>query len=106
AVARGESRSGYLLSSFGSVVVVIGVGLLISFAIGVLAAIVAAKLAGVSTDGLGDSAVLAKMPEQLLRGWLALSEAAALGFAVATIARSQLAGIGAGTGGRSGGQFA
>jgi ABC-2 type transport system permease protein len=106
AVARGESRSGYLLASFGSVGVVVGVGLLISFVIGVLAAIVAAKLAGVSTDGLGDSAVLGQMPQQLLRGWLALSEEAALGFAIATIARSQLAGIGAGIGVYFGEQFA
>src|SRR5207253_5762265 len=35
-------------------------------------------------------------PEKLLRAWLGVSEEAALGFAIATIARSQLAGIGAG----------
>jgi ABC-2 type transport system permease protein len=106
AVARGESRSGYMLSSFGAVAIIVGIGLLLSFVIGVLAALIAAKIAGVSTDGLGDSTVLGRMPEQLLRGWLALAEEAALGFAIATIARSQLAGIGVGIGVYFGEQFA
>lgn len=96
AVARGESRSRYQLLSFASIGFVVGVGLLVAFAIGVVVAIIAAGLAGVSTSGLGDSATLGTLPEILLRGWLALAEACSLGFAIATLARSQLAGIGVG----------
>ena len=54
------------------------------------------NLAGVSTAGLDDADTLERLPEQPSRGWFAVVEQAALGFAIATLARSQLAGIGAG----------
>jgi len=98
AVARGESRRRYTLLSFAAIAVVIGVGLLLAFLIGVVAAIVGANLAGVPTTGLNDGATLGRLPEQFARGWLAIIEEGALGFAIATLARSQLAGIGAGIG--------
>src|SRR5579862_123507 len=88
AVARGESRSRYMLLSFAAIAVMIAIGL--------GAAIVGAKVAGVSTAGLGDSDTLGRLPEEFARGWFAVTEEAALGFAIATLARSQLAGIGAG----------
>ena len=96
AVARGESRSRYILLTFAGAAVLVGVGLLTAFVMGILVAIVGALLAGVSTSGLGDAATLGRLPEQLVRGWLAIVEEGAVGFAVATIARSQLAGIGVG----------
>ena len=95
-VARGESRVRYMLISYVSVAVMIAVGLLLTFAAGVVAAIVGAHLANVSTSGLGDSATLSDLPERLLKGWFAVVEEGALGFTIATLARSQLAGIGAG----------
>ncbi len=106
AIARGESRSRYQLLSIAAVAVVIGLGLLIAFVVGVAVAFVAANLAGVSTAGLGDEATLRSLPEQLARGWLGMVEQGALGFAIATLARSQLAGIGAGIGIYFGEQFA
>lgn len=106
AVARGESRSRYQLLSFASIGLMVGVGLLVAFAIGVVVAIIAATLAQVSTAGLGDAATLGTLPELLGRGWLALVEACALGFAIATLARSQLAGIGVGIAVYFGEQFA
>jgi ABC-2 type transport system permease protein len=106
AIARGESRSRYVLMTFASVAVVMAVGLVLAFAIGVLCAILGANLAGVSTSGLGDTTTLGKLPDQFARGWLAITEAGALGFAIATIARSQLAGIGAGIGVYFGEMFA
>jgi len=106
AVARGESRSRYQLLSFAAIAILIGLGLLGAFAIGVAGAVVGANLAGVSTAGLGDSADLGKLPELLARGWLAIVEEGALGFAIATLARSQLAGIGAGIAVYFGEQFA
>jgi hypothetical protein len=96
AVARGESRIGYMIISFASIAFMIAIGLLIAFAIAVVAAVIGANLAHVSTSGLGDAATLGQLPQRLLRGWFAIIEEAALGFAIATLARSQLAGIGAG----------
>lgn len=106
AVARGESRSRYIVLTFAAVALFIGLGLVLSYVIGILVTVLAANLAGVATDGLNDSATLGKIPDELARGWLAVAEAGALGFAIATIARSQLAGIGAGIGVYFGEQFA
>ena len=96
AVARGESRSRYQLLSFASMALMVGIGLLVAFAIGVAVAVVASNLAQVPTTGVTDAATIGTLPELLGRGWLALAEACALGFAIATLARSQLAGIGVG----------
>jgi ABC-2 type transport system permease protein len=96
AVVRGESRSRYLLATFAAIALVLAVGLLIAFAIGVAGSVVGATIAGVSLTGIGDAAVLGGLPEQFVRGWVAITATAALGFAVATLARSQLAGIGVG----------
>jgi hypothetical protein len=96
AVARGESRVRYMLVSFASISLMIGIGVVVAFGIAIVAAIVGAHLAGVSTSGLGDTSTLSHLPERLLKGWFAVAEEAALGFTIATLARSQLAGIGAG----------
>ncbi len=50
AVARGESRSRYQLLSFASIGLMVGIGLLVAFAIGVAVAVVAANLAQVPTS--------------------------------------------------------
>lgn len=96
AVARGESRARYMLSTFAAIALMIAVGLALSFVLGVLLALLAATIAGVPTDGLTDADALARLPAMAARGWFAVVEQAALGFAIATLARSQLAGIGAG----------
>jgi hypothetical protein len=96
AVARGESRTRYMLVTFAAIAVMIAVGLLLTFALGILLALLAASIAGISTAGLLDADTLARLPAMAGRGWFAVVEQAALGFAIATLARSQLAGIGAG----------
>jgi len=96
AVARGESRSRYMLLTFGAVAAYLVAGLLFSFLIGVAAAFIGANVAGVPTDGISDTDALGRLPEQFGRGWFAMAEQGAIGFAVATLARSQLAGIGVG----------
>jgi hypothetical protein len=106
AVARGESRSRYQLWSLAAVALMLGVGLLGAFLVGVVVAIIGAGLAGVSTSGLGDSATLGQLPELLGRGWFAMIEEGVLGFTIATIARSQLAGVGVGIAVYFGEQFA
>ncbi|MEW5992606.1 MAG: hypothetical protein AB1736_14855 [Chloroflexota bacterium] len=106
AVARGESRGRYQLATFAAIALMIGVGLVAAMAIGVAVGVVSADIAGVSTAGLDDSETLGTLPELLARAWLAIVEAGALGFAIATLARSQLAGIGAGIGSFFSEQFA
>ena len=97
-VARGESRSRYMLTTYAGIAVLAAIGLVIAFAVGVIVTFVAAKLAGVSTDGITETSILGNLPEQFARGWLGLVEVGALGFMIATLARSQLAGVGAGIG--------
>jgi hypothetical protein len=96
AVARGESRVRYMLLTFASIGFMIAVGIVIAFVIAVVAAVIGANVAGFSTSGLSDTSTLGGLPERLLKGWVAVLEEAALGFAIATLARSQLAGIGVG----------
>jgi ABC-type transport system involved in multi-copper enzyme maturation permease subunit len=95
AIARGESRTRYVLTAFVAVGIVIGIALLGSYVIGAGLVMIGATMAGVST-GLPSASFIATLPELLGKAWFALLEQAALGFAIATVARSQLAGIGAG----------
>ncbi len=106
AIARGESRTRYQFWTLAGVGLMVGVGLLGAFLVGVVVAIIGAGLAGVPTSGLGDSATLGQLPELLGRGWFAMIEQAVLGFTIATIARSQLAGVGVGIAVYFGEQFA
>lgn len=96
AVARGESRSRYTLGTFSAIALMLAVGLAITFVIAVGVALLAANIAGISTVGVTDADTLNRLPAMAARGWFAVVEQAALGFAIATLARSQLAGIGAG----------
>ena len=105
AVARGESRAGYVIALFVAIAIVLAVGLVLAMAVGIAAAAVGASLAGIPTDGLSDAATLSALPEKLARGWLGISEAGAIGFAIATFTRSQLAGIGVGIATYFGEQF-
>ena len=96
AVARGESRTRYMLATFAAIALMVAVGLTITFILGIGLALLGATIANVSTSGLSDADTLARLPAMAARGWFAVTEQAALGFAIATLARSQLAGIGAG----------
>jgi hypothetical protein len=96
AVARGESRSRYAVTTYASAVVLLAVGMLLAFGLGVAAATIGATVAAVPTSGLTDPTALGELPEKLARGFVGIVEEGAIGFAIATIARSQLAGIGAG----------
>jgi ABC-type transport system involved in multi-copper enzyme maturation permease subunit len=92
AVARGESRSIYVLATFAGVAVVLILGALVSVVIGIPAALLGAVLGGLPTTGAGDTAWLGDLPAILGRGTLAFTMDCALGFAIATITRSQIAG--------------
>ena len=98
AVARGESRTRYTLLGYLGVAVFVLVGMVAAFLVGVVFAALGSLILGVSLDGLGDSKAVGDLVPTFGRAALALSMDAALGFAIATIARSQLAGIGVGIG--------
>ncbi len=95
-VARGESRVRYTLVTFLAIALVLGLGVLATFAIGSAAAVAAAEIAGVGSEGATDPDTLASIPDLLARTWLGIAQQAAIGFAIAMLFRSQLAGIGAG----------
>jgi ABC-2 type transport system permease protein len=105
-VARGESRTRYTVLGYGGVAVFAIVGILAAFLVGVGAAAIGALAAGISLDGMSDAKALGELPELFARGSLAIAMNAALGYAIATVARSQLAGIGVGIGLYFGEQFA
>ena len=105
AVARGESRSRYMLLTLAAVAVALGIGLLVAFMLGLVFVVLGAQLSGSSLAGMGDAATLRELPDLLVRGWLGLVLAGAIGFAVATLTRSQLAGIAIGIGLYFGEQF-
>ena len=95
-VARGESRTVYQLATFAGALVAIAVGLLFTYFVGVAVAALGATIAGVSLEGMSDASTLSGLPELLGRGAVGICTQAALGYTVATLARSQLAGIGFG----------
>jgi len=94
AVARGESRTRYVVGTFAGVAIAMVLMALGAFILGIPMAILGAVLGGFSLDGVGDTSWLADLPDLLWRGLLAFSMEGALGFAIATVARSQIAGIG------------
>jgi hypothetical protein len=98
AVARGESRSRYTLLNYAAVAVFVFIGLLVAFLLGVVAAAAGAVFLGAGLDGVADRDGLLRLPELFGRAGLALAMNAAFGYAVATVARSQLAGIAVGVG--------
>ena len=105
-IARGESRSRYMLATFAGIAAVLVVGLVVTYVIGVAAAALAAVIAGVSLEGMSDSTALGELPELMARGMVGMVTQGSIGFAVATLARSQLAGVGVGIAVYFGGTFA
>ena len=97
-IARGESRVRYTLVTFLAIALVLAVGVVITFIIGTGSALVAANIAGLGTEGVSDETALREIPELLARTWLGVTQAAAIGFAIAMVFKSQLAGIGAALG--------
>lgn len=94
AVARGESRTLYVVGTFVGVAVFLALGSLGAFLVGVPSMLLGAILAGSSLDGATDLSWIGDLPALFGRGILAFAMEGALGFAIATIARSQIAGIG------------
>ena len=98
AVARGESRVLYTAAGYAGVAFCTWIGVVGAFLAGVAVTVLAALVVGAPLDGMTDVEALSRMPELFARAFLAVSMNAALGFAIATVARSQIAGIGVGIG--------
>jgi ABC-2 type transport system permease protein len=93
AIARGESRSGYALLGYAAVAIATIVGFVVAFVVIVLVAALAAVVQGVSISGMTDAEALRTIGEELVRASGALAMNTAIGFAIATVARSQMAGV-------------
>jgi hypothetical protein len=93
AIARGESRSRLTLTGFLAVAVYAWVGLLLVFVFAVLTTALAAGATGVDITGLGETSALVRIPEAYARACVGIALSAAIGYAIATVARSQMAGV-------------
>lgn len=92
-VARGESRVNYVLAKALGVAIFLLIGTLIAYAVGIALTLLAAGLAGADTGSPLRGDASGTLLRSLGYGYLVLIERAAIGFGVAMLLRSQLAGI-------------
>ena len=91
-IARGESRARYLLGKAAGVAIVLAVGALIIFFFAFLMTFLTAFINDVPIANPLRGHGLEDMVANIVLGYLVVLERAALGFAVAVVLRSQLAG--------------
>ena len=92
-IARGESRVAYVLAKAVAIAIVLSIGVAIVLVVGVLLGVVLVSLSGVSFGNPLSQASIEAFGGQVLFGLPVLLERAALGFAVAIVLRSQIAGV-------------
>jgi hypothetical protein len=93
ALARGESRVRYVLVTFAAIAGLLLAVSVILFALGVPMFLAGAAMAGIAAGDPADPAAIGRLPLILATSWWAIVLWAGLSFAVAFIARSQVAGI-------------
>ncbi len=91
-VARGESRTNYLLGKAGALAIIIAAAMLLLFAFCMLMTYVIAGTSGVAVASPLRGRGLQDLFDNLALGYPVLLEQASVGFAVAVVMRSQLAG--------------
>lgn len=91
--SRGESRSLYLLAKAAGLAVLFALAVLIAYAVGVLLVYFAAALAGQEVGNPLSGRSGRVLADSMLLGYPVLLERAAIGFAVAVVLKSQLAGV-------------
>ncbi|MBA2262326.1 MAG: ABC transporter permease [Solirubrobacterales bacterium] len=106
ALARGESRTRYVLLKFAAVALMLILAVIVVFVVGVLFTLLAASVAGVDPGNVLTRESSGRVPELMAKTSLGLVEHGAIGYFVAQLARSQLVGIGAGIALYFGGAFA
>jgi hypothetical protein len=92
-LSRGESRVLYVLAQAAALAIVLVIGAIIVYAAGIVLTFVAGVLAGVSVGNPLAGNNLPRLLESFGFGLPVLLERAAIGFAVAIVLRSQVAGI-------------
>ncbi len=92
-IARGESRIGYVLAKAVAIALALAIGVLLILLVGAIAAFAITTLSGISSGNPVSADSLEVLGRQVLFGYPVLLERAALGFAVAIILRSQVAGV-------------
>jgi hypothetical protein len=94
AVARGQSRWQYTISTFASLAIILVIGMLLAFLVGVVAVMIGASIAGLSFGNVADPAALGQVAVKLVRCGIALISLCSVGYVVAMVAKNQMAGIG------------
>ncbi len=92
-VARGEGRSRYVLAKYIGVAIACAIGVVIAYTVGVVLTMLSASLAGGSAGDPFAGGGGATMLRSVGYGTFVLLERAAIGFAVAMLMRSQVAGV-------------
>lgn len=91
-IARGESRSRYLLAKAAALAIVFAIFTLVMFLVGIVVTFLAAWAHGIAVASPLRGRGLQDIIEWLILGYPVLLQRAALGLAVAVVLRSQLAG--------------
>jgi ABC-type transport system involved in multi-copper enzyme maturation permease subunit len=91
-VARGESRARYLAAKGIALAIALAIATLIVFAVGILMVFLVGLLYGIPIESPLRGRGLQDLADYLVLGYPVLLERAAVGFAVAVILRSQVAG--------------
>ncbi len=94
AVARGHSRWGYTLSTFGSLAIIVLVGLALGVLAGVVGVAMGASIAGFPMGNPLDLSALPQFFVKFARAGIGIVALTSVGYAAAMVAKNQMAGIG------------
>ncbi len=92
-VARGEGRSRYVLAKAAGIAIVLVLGVLLAYGAGMLFTFGAASLASTSAGSALGPTATDTLWKSLVLGTFVLLQRAAIGYAVAVLTRSQVAGV-------------
>ncbi|MDP8905539.1 MAG: ABC transporter permease [Chloroflexota bacterium] len=92
-IARGESRTSYMMAKATAMGIVISIGAVVAFVAGVLMVLLVAAVSRIPVGDVFAIDGLAGLARALMVGVPVLLERAAIGFLVAVLMRSQVAGI-------------
>ncbi|MBX3029206.1 MAG: hypothetical protein KF809_03525 [Chloroflexi bacterium] len=92
-VARGEGRSRYVVAKAIGIGIVVVIGACIAYAAGILLTMLAASIAGASAGAPFGPTGVETLWMSVVLGCIVLLQRAAIGYAVAVLTRSQVAGV-------------
>lgn len=92
-VARGEGRTRYVIAKAMGIAIVLVIGVLVAYAVGVLFTMVAAGIASTAAGSPLGGTGTETLWKSLVLGTFVLLQRATIGYAVAVLTRSQVAGV-------------